>query len=113
MGDVSVDDLSVEEVIPLVPGTPYPSAGRPYRIRDPLLEEWLGPVRLQARALAELQGAPALVPGPHDPAQWVFADPSRPNFASAVPDAALAAPGALVAQDAVGLFLDAGRWTNL
>lgn len=113
VGEVRVDDLNFEEVIPLTPGALYPSAGRPYRVRDPLLEEWLSTVGQRARALVEQYNAYALVSSLHDSAQWVFADPLHPNFASAVADVALAVPGALVVRGVVALLLYDGRWTNL
>ena len=82
-GALSIDDLNTEQVVPLTPGTPYPDLGRPYQVRDGLGEDFLGPLRLQARALADLHGAVPAAPSTAG-MDWRYADTSHPFFSQTV-----------------------------
>ena len=83
-GELTIDDLAEEEVIPLAQGTPMPDAGRPFRVRNDWGESWLAPIRLRALQLADIHGAPAPVKaGPSD-GVWIYADTAHPEFSHPV-----------------------------
>ena len=88
-GGLTIDNMAEEEVIPLVPGQPFPDAGRPFLIFAGADDAWLAPLRARAVELADLHGgggapvargaAPAGVA-----ADWLYADPSHPRFGTPI-----------------------------
>lgn len=56
-GQVSVDDLSVKEVILLSAGPLYPTQDRPYQVRAGISNSRLAELRASTCALADLHGA--------------------------------------------------------
>ena len=103
-GDVAVDDLSEEELIPVVRGGALPVAGRPFLVHDPLDEAALAALRARALALAEIHGATAAIAPLSGPAGWYYADPALGTFGSEVPIALVADPLATKLAGAVGIL---------
>ena len=104
-GTLSVDDLAAEEVIPLVAGEEFPGPGRPFLIRDAVDETWRANLKVRARALADLHGAPqnALEATVVGAAIWLMADPAHPNFDKEVDVGAALAAGGFRSEGSAGL----------
>ena len=111
-GDLTLDDLSVEEVVPLQPGAAYPEAGRPFLIRD-FTEDWVSPVRFRAYQLCELHGGVPPTLGASATSTFFYSDMAHPLFGTAVDAGVLATPGSVRLEGSVGLVLDATGWTTM
>jgi len=106
-GELSLDDLSVEEVVPLAAGSDYPAAGRPSLIMQPVTDARLAWIRAAGRAFTEFHGPPATGPVPlAGGATWLFAGPDRPSFGTAVADADLSRAGSHHVEGVAGFVRD-------
>ena len=82
---VSVDDLQGEEVVPVVPGTVFPAAGRPLLAFGALSEIELVGLRLQASQLAEIHGVTVSASNAATAsAVWIYADTAHAQFGQEV-----------------------------
>ena len=111
-GTVTIDDLSVEEVVPLVAGRAFPVEGRPFLVRPVVDEGWIAPLKVRARQLAELQNA-ALAPvaPPVMDAEWFFADPAHVRFATVCDMGALAGQMHLEGSSGIVQVEPGAAWT--
>ena len=98
-----VEDLAGEEVIPLLPQSLFPAAGRPILALDTMDEVALANIRARASTLAEVHGiqlASATVP---QSAIWVYSDPCHPRFGVEVAAQAVADPNRCHIGGSVGI----------
>ena len=103
-GDVNVEDLAGEMVIPLQRAANFPDQGRPFLTFDALDEAEMAALRARAQTLADIHGlaAPptALTGGA---ALWLISDPSHAAFGHEVTTMQLADHGSCEVRASVGL----------
>ena len=102
-GDLAVDDISKEQVVPLVPGAPIPAGERPLLMIEKLPESELNGYIARAHQLAALWGATPAAGVTTASATWFFSDPAHLRFGEEVPVDLMANPISCDLRDAMGL----------
>ena len=118
-GDVVVEDLAGEEVVPLSRSAAFPVAGRPHLAFSETDEISMADIRSRAATLAEVHGISLAVTTVPLSAVWVFADSSHPLFATEVPSRVVADPARARVGGSVGICSADGpdgrgqEWTHM
>ena len=110
--ELVVEDLEDEEIIPVVGGATYPTAGMPLYAFEVLNEAVLAPLRARARLLLEIHGAlptAAAMAG----ASWVINDTAHQRFGQAVSAQTLGTPGCFISQTSYGLVFTDSIWVSV
>ena len=118
-GDVVVENLGGEEVVPLMRLSEFPQGGRPILAFPTLDDVMLASVRARAATLAEVHGIQLGSPGESAATMWVHADTCHPLFGNEVPSTVVADPARTHLGGSVGIALvdshdgKGAAWTHI
>ena len=112
--NVTVDDVTGEEMTLVGRNAPLPLEGRPFLVHDRLDRVDLRALWARAFILAEIHGAAAPPPPLTGPAGWFCADTTQATCGMEVPAARVADPTLAKLAASVGILrLEDGNWVHL